>query len=147
MDIITLELSSMVEFICGATMIAIVVLSLLSVYWHAQFLLMTKWAYYSSLKLLTLVCNLLFAILFAYMSYRFFIFGIIETSPFGVMFIRPLILLQAGISAATGRARVVIARHGGEKWELHLKKKAQKAYDKIMKEEHDEGGENWRLKD
>jgi len=110
------DLTLILEVACCITLVFIVLLSILSVYWHVQFLFMTQWSYYSPLKLLTAVVSFLFTIVFGYMLFDYIVMGNVNPSFFGTMFIRPVILLQASISAATGRARVVIAQKGGEHW-------------------------------
>ena len=126
MDYITdvIAVGTLLELCSTVVAISIVVISLLSVYWHIQFLVITQWSYYSPLKLLTAFVSLLFALIFTHIAYRYFVFGYVDGSIFGMAFIRPIILLQAGVSAATGRARVVIAkRQGGEIWHSNKEKK------------------------
>lgn len=100
-------------------MFAIVLFYGLASFWNIKFLIKTEWQTFSWIKIYSAIVCFLMVVAYIYLIIRFILGDPIDTTLFGAMFIRPLILLMGGSFASSARARLTTIKNGGnEKWIL-----------------------------
>jgi len=116
-----LEIERLIQImkILGIIMNAfIVIVYSLSLYWNIKLLLTTVWVEYSWIKLGMAIVSLGFVVAYGYLLHNNLTVDSVATTIFGAMIVRPLVLLQGSLLAASARAKNTIAKHGGETWIL-----------------------------
>jgi len=88
----------------------------LSAFWNFQFLYKTKWQGYSWIKLYAAIISVLLVLTYFYILFNSIFNHITNSDFFGVMIIRPIIILLGGVLASSARARITSLKLGGEKW-------------------------------
>ena len=104
----------------GITMMALIVtVYFISFVWNTCLLVKSKWSNESYIVVGMAVVSLGFCITYSYLIYRSLTVGAVDTSLFGAMVVRPLLLLQGSFLAALARTRIITAQKGGKSWILH----------------------------
>lgn len=89
----------------------------LSAFWNFKFIHNTKWQEYSWIKLYAAITSILVVLAYSYVLFNSIYNHITNPDFFGVMVIRPIIILVGGVLASSARARITSLKSGGyEKW-------------------------------
>jgi uncharacterized BrkB/YihY/UPF0761 family membrane protein len=100
-------------------MLAIILFYGLASFWNIKFLTKTEWQEFSWIKVYSSIVCVLMSIAYIFLIIKFMLNEPMDTTLFGIIIIRPLILLMGGAFASSARARLTSLRNGGnEKWML-----------------------------
>jgi cation transporter-like permease len=91
----------------------------LSAFWNIEFIYKTKWQEYSWIKVYAAIASALVVLAYIYILFNSIFNQVTNPDFFGVMVVRPIIILLGGVLASSARARITTLKLGGvEKWML-----------------------------
>ena len=103
--------------ICGVAIFSF------ATYWNIEFLLLSKKQIYSWIKAFSAIVCGLTAISYVFLIIEHIVGNPVDVSPYGLLVMRPLMILMGGAFASSARARLISLKNGGnEKWTLRKSK-------------------------
>jgi uncharacterized membrane protein len=108
-----LTIFGFIMMICGAIIFSF------ATYWNIEFLLLSKRQMYSWIKAFSAIVCGLATISYIFLIVEHIIGNPVDVSPYGLLIMRPLMILMGGAFASSARARLTSLKDGGnEKWTL-----------------------------
>lgn len=102
-----------IMMICGAVIFS------LAAYWNIKFLLLSERQIYSWIKAFSAIVCGLTTISYIFLIIEHIYGNPVDVSPYGLLVMRPLMILMGGAFASSARARLISLKNGGnEKWIL-----------------------------
>lgn len=99
-------------------MILIIIMFSLALFWNIRFIHITKWQRYSWIKVYAAIASVIVVGAYLYILLNSIINSVFNPDFFGVMILRPIIILLGGVLASSARARLTSLKQGGERWIL-----------------------------